>query len=169
MVSNLWKLEIGNFGEMPINEEGIPFDSGSIRSFLEWYRQGCKIAWNWRNLMKTRKRFPAGREDNLLRSSTSSGKSSVEGTKNCVLLLHSNPLVPFSQLGIPDRKSCSIYRHSPPRVNIGMCRPQRVWFLGLFSLKTGIHFAYFGLESSMVFERSTWAYEPTVIVSIPNE
>ena len=25
--------------------------------------------------------------------------------------------------------------------------PQRVWFVGLFSLKTGIHFAHFGLES----------------------
>ena len=102
-------------------------------------------------------------------SSTSSGKNSVEGTKNCVLHLHSNPLVPFSELGIPDRKSCSIYRHSPPGVNIGMCHPQRVWFLGLFGLKTGIHFAYFGLESGMLFKRSTRAYEPTVIVSIPNE
>ena len=169
MVSNLWKLEIGNFGEMRINEEGIPFDSGSILSFLEWYRHCREISWNWRNLMKTRKRFPAGREDYLFRSSTSSGKSSVKGTKNCVLHLHSNPLVPFSQLGIPDRKSCSIYRHSTPGVNIGMCGPQRVWFLGLFGLKTGIHIAYFGLGLGMVFERSTWAYEPTVIVSIPNE
>ena len=96
-------------------------------------------------------------------------KNSVEGTKNCVLHLHSNPLVPFSELGIPDRKSCSIYRHSPPGVNIGMCHPQRVWFLGLFGLKTGIHFAYFGLESGMLFERRTRAYEPTFIVSIPNE
>ena len=36
---------------------------------------------------------------------------------------------------------------------------QRVWFLGLFGLKTGIHFAHFGLESGMVFERTTGAYE----------
>ena len=39
-----WKLEIGNFGEMPINEEGIPFERGSILSFLEWYRQSREIA-----------------------------------------------------------------------------------------------------------------------------
>ena len=26
-----------------------------------------------------------------------------------------------------------------------MCRPKRVWFLGLFGLKRGIHFALFGL------------------------
>ena len=37
--------------------------------------------------------------------------------------------------------------------------PQRVWFLGLFGLKTGIHFAHFGLESGMVFEGTTGAYE----------
>ena len=37
--------------------------------------------------------------------------------------------------------------------------PQRVSFLGLFGLKTGIHFAHFGLESGMVFEGSTGAYE----------
>ena len=33
--------------------------------------------------------------------------------------------------------------------------PQRVWFLVLFGLKTGIHFAHFGLESGMVFEGTT--------------
>ena len=37
--------------------------------------------------------------------------------------------------------------------------PQRVCFLGLFGLKTGIHFAYFGLKSSTVFEGTTEAYE----------
>ena len=31
--------------------------------------------------------------------------------------------------------------------------------LGLFGLKTGIDFAHFGLESSMVFEETTGAYE----------
>ena len=46
-----------------------------------------------------------------------------------------------------------------------LCKPykyvplQRVWFLGLFGLKTDIHFAHFGLESGMVFERTTGAYE----------
>ena len=37
--------------------------------------------------------------------------------------------------------------------------PQRVGFLGLFGLKTGIHFVYFGLESGMVFEGTTAVYE----------
>ena len=36
---------------------------------------------------------------------------------------------------------------------------QRVWFLGLFGLKTGIHITRFGLESGMVFEGTTGAYE----------
>ena len=39
---------------------------------------------------------------------------------------------------------CKLYRYVPPH---------RVGFLRRFGLKTGIHFAYFGLESSMVFER----------------
>ena len=37
--------------------------------------------------------------------------------------------------------------------------PQRLWFLVLFGLKTGIHFAHFGLESGMVFEGTTGVYE----------
>ena len=41
----------------------------------------------------------------------------------------------------------------------GMCRPKGYVFFWLFGLKTGIDFAYFGLESSMVFERTTGAYE----------
>ena len=45
--------------------------------------------------------------------------------------------------------------------------PQRVWFLRRFRLKMGIHFAYFGLESGMVFEGTTGGYE--FVVSIPNE
>ena len=43
-----------------------------------------------------------------------------------------------------------IYRYMPP---------QRVGFLRRFGLKTGINFAHFGLESSMVFEGTTEAYE----------
>ena len=34
--------------------------------------------------------------------------------------------------------------------------PQRVWFLDLFALKTGVNFS---LESSMVFERAMGAYK----------
>ena len=33
--------------------------------------------------------------------------------------------------------------------------PHRVGFLRRFGLKTGIHFAHFGLESGMVFEGTT--------------
>ena len=42
------------------------------------------------------------------------------------------------------------YRHVPP---------QRVGFLRRFGLKTGIDFAHFGLESSMVFEGTTVVHE----------
>ena len=42
------------------------------------------------------------------------------------------------------------YRYAPP---------QRVWFLGPFGLKTGIHFARLGLESGMGFEGTTGVYE----------
>ena len=37
--------------------------------------------------------------------------------------------------------------------------PQRVEFLRRFGMKTGIHFTHFGLESGMVFERTTGVYE----------
>ena len=37
--------------------------------------------------------------------------------------------------------------------------PHRVGFLRCFGLKTGIHFANFGLESGMVFEGTTGVYE----------
>ena len=47
-----------------------------------------------------------------------------------------------------------------PYVNhIGMCRPKGLGVLHHFGLKTGIHFAYFGLESGMVFEGTTGVYE----------
>ena len=38
-------------------------------------------------------------------------------------------------------------------------QPHRVGFLRRFGLKTGIHFAHFGLESGMVFEGTTGVYE----------
>ena len=37
--------------------------------------------------------------------------------------------------------------------------PHRVGFLRRFGLKTGIHFAHFGLESSMVSEGTMGLYE----------
>ena len=42
---------------------------------------------------------------------------------------------------------------------IGGVPPHRVTFLPLFGLKTGLHFAHFGLESGMVFEGTTGVYE----------
>ena len=45
---------------------------------------------------------------------------------------------------------CKPYRYVPP---------QRVGFLSLFGLKTGIDFAHFGMESGMVFEGTTGVYE----------
>ena len=52
-----------------------------------------------------------------------------------------------------------LYRYVPPH---------RVGFLRRFGLKTGIHFAHFGLESGMVFEGTTECMN-VFIVSIPNE
>ena len=46
--------------------------------------------------------------------------------------------------------------------------PHWVGFLRRFGLKTGIHFAQFGLESDMVFE-GTRECMNVFIVSIPNE
>ena len=37
--------------------------------------------------------------------------------------------------------------------------PQRVGFLGLFGLKTAIHFAHVSLESGILFEGTTGVYE----------
>ena len=48
-----------------------------------------------------------------------------------------------------------------------MSRPHRVGFLRCFGLKTGIHFAHFGLESGMVFEGTTGRCMNVFIVSIP--
>ena len=57
----------------------------------------------------------------------------------------------------------------PYVTHIGMARAQRVEFLSHFGLKTGIHFAYFGLESGMVFEGTTGVYECIYRFIIPNE
>jgi len=46
------------------------------------------------------------------------------------------------------------YEHGP-----GYVPPHRVGFLRRFGLKTGVHFAHFGLESGMVFEGTTRVYE----------
>ena len=66
-------------------------------------------------------------------------------------------------------KKIAFSKNSPVQSSPVQCRVQAgfsnwPWFVCLFSLKTGIHFAHFGLESGMVFEGTTGAY-----VSIPNE
>ena len=38
--------------------------------------------------------------------------------------------------------------------HIGMCRPEGYIFVSRFGLKTGIHFAYFVLESGIVFDEN---------------
>ena len=43
--------------------------------------------------------------------------------------------------------------------HIGMTGAQRVGSLCCFCLKTRINFAYFGLESGMVFQGTTGVYE----------
>ena len=54
---------------------------------------------------------------------------------------------PWARGGTPLYKP---YRYVPP---------QRAGLLGLFGLKTCLHFTHFGLESGMVFEGTTEAYE----------
>ena len=49
---------------------------------------------------------------------------------------------------------------------IGNVPPHRVGFLCRFGLKTGMHFAHFGLESSMVL-RELWECMNVFILSIP--
>ena len=53
---------------------------------------------------------------------------------------------------------------TPLYKSYGFVPPQRVWFLRVVGLKTGINFAHFGLESGMVFKGTTGVY-----VSIPYE
>ena len=52
--------------------------------------------------------------------------------------------------GPGDTPLFQLYRYVPPH---------QVGFLRRFGLKTGIHFAHFGLESGMVFEGTTGVYE----------
>ena len=65
------------------------------------------------------------------------------------------PKARFSFLKTPGGTSLyKLYRYVPT---------QRIWFLGLFGPKTGTHFAHFGLESGMVYERTTGVYEGQVL------
>ena len=59
--------------------------------------------------------------------------------------------------------------NEPQRTSAGrLVPPHPVGLLRRFGLKTGIHFAHFGLESGMVFEGTTECMN-VLIVSIPNE
>ena len=70
------------------------------------------------------------------------------------MIVSGGSTIPYS--GIRIRKNLwstslyKLYRYVPPH---------RVGFLHGFGLKTGIHFAHFGLESGTVFERTTRLYE----------
>ena len=60
-----------------------------------------------------------------------------------------------------DRREQKEHRSSKVRGGTPLCKlyryvlPQRVWVLRLFSLKAGIDFAHFGLESGMDFRGTT--------------
>ena len=59
------------------------------------------------------------------------------------------------QSTIARRQKCSKLAMRPILISGGgtpLNLPYRVWFLRRFSLKTGIDFAYFGLNSGIVFE-----------------
>ena len=60
---------------------------------------------------------------------------------------------------LPNKSSVNRKNINFPEGTPSYLPPQREWFLGLFGLKTGIHFAYFGLESGMVFKGTTRVYE----------
>ena len=47
---------------------------------------------------------------------------------------------------------------TPGRYSLIFVLPHRIGFLRRFGLKTGIHFAHFGLVSGVVFEGTTVAY-----------
>ena len=52
--------------------------------------------------------------------------------------------------------------------HIGMCRPEEyiyIFYFFFFGLKTGIHFAHFGLESAIVFDGTTGVNERTCYFS----
>ena len=67
---------------------------------------------------------------------------------------HSISLLTISSIGLGGRGGGTPlykpHRYVPPHT---------VGFLGLFGLKTGIHFAHFGPESGMIFEGTTGVYE----------
>ena len=59
----------------------------------------------------------------------------------------------FSLAFFPGRGGASLYK--PYRY----VPPHRAAFLPRFGVKTGIHFAHFGLEPGMVFDGTTGVYE----------
>ena len=50
-----------------------------------------------------------------------------------------------------------------------MCHPKGYWFCRYFGLKKGSDFAHFGLESGMVYKRTTEVYECVCCFNIINE
>ena len=163
MVSNLWKLEIGNWKFRWIAHQWRRYSIWKgFHPFFPWVvptgpRDSLKLAKPHENTVSSGKRGLPFQNW----SSTSSGKNSVEGTKNCVLHLHSYPLVPFSELGIPDRKSCSIYRHSPPRGKYRYVPPPKGMVFGPLWLENRYTLCLFWTGIGYAFQEkyeSVWTY-----------
>ena len=84
----------------------------------------------------------------------------VTNITGVIVLLTDTPVrgrplyLPIKLLVAAPRECTPLYK---PRMYVPS--PHRVWFLRRFSLKTGIDFAHFGLESGAVIERTTGLYE----------
>ena len=71
----------------------------------------------------------------------------------------------WKAIELSGRHSISLLTRSSIGVGTPLYKPHRyvpphtVGFLGLFGLKTGIHFAHFGPQSGMIFEGTTGVYE----------
>ena len=110
---------------------------GATCPLAEGTLQGGLSTWHVKCLVKAR--LPASRAENRLNRQNMFEQNNVN--KN--LCIH-------YQTGYLWVEKTSSFRGSDLHVP-----PQKVWFLGLVGLKTGKHFAYFGLESRMVFEGTT--------------
>ena len=76
--------------------------------------------------------------------------STINSEEGCNLFVNLRKTVCTVVLPREGTPLYKLYRYVPPH---------RVGFLRRFGLKTGIHFAHFGLESGMVFEGTTGVYE----------
>ena len=66
---------------------------------------------------------------------------------------------PYQKSGVLAREDRTVLKTRGVTLLYKLVPPHRIGFLRWFGLKTGIHFAHFGLESGMVFEGTTGVYE----------